>query len=162
MLALGNESRYDQYDLNITLPQPLIPRHLRLPVPERLDNRGDVLLPLDEHAVAALVPTLEAEAVESVAVGFLHSFANPSHERRVRDILGASLPGLPITLSSDVSPEMREWERFSTAAANAYVEPLIAGYLGRLETGRRARGLRAPVYMMLSGGGRTTLETARR
>ena len=162
VLALGNESRYDQYDLNITLPQPLVPRHLRLPVPERLDNHGDILLPLDEGAVAALVPTLRAEAVESVAVGFLHSFANPSHERRVRDILGASLPGLPITLSSDVSPEMREWERFSTAAANAYVQPLMAGYLGRLETGLRAMGLRAPVYMMLSGGGLTTIATARR
>ncbi len=162
VLALGNESRYDQYDLGITLPQPLVPRHLRLVVPERLDNLGDVLLPLDEHAVADLVPVLRAEAVESIAVGFLHSFANPAHERRVRDILAAALPGVPISLSSEVSPEMREWERFSTTAANAYVQPLIGGYLGRLEAGLRAMGIAAPVFMMLSGGGLTTIETARR
>ncbi len=162
VLALGNESRYDQYDLNITLPQPLVPRHLRLPVPERLDNLGDVLLPLDEAAVGALVPTLRREGVDSIAVGFLHSFANPAHERRARDILADALPGVPISLSSDVSPEMREWERFSTTAANAYVQPLIAGYLGRLEHGLRDMGLAAPVFLMLSGGGLTTIETAQR
>ena len=162
VLAMGNESRYDQYDLNITLPEPLIPRHLRLTVPERLDNTGQVLLPLDEAAVAALIPKLRSEHVESVAIGYLHSFTNPAHERRTRDILAASLPDIPISLSSDVSPEMREWERFSTTAANAYVQPLIAGYLGRLETGLRAMGLPAPLFLMLSGGGLTTVATARR
>jgi len=162
VLALGNESRYDQYDLGITLPQPLVPRHLRLPVPERLDNLGEVLLPLDDSAVLDLVPLLQREAVESIAIGFLHSFTNPAHERRARDILAQALPNVPISLSSDVSPEMREWERFSTTAANAYVQPLIGGYLGRLETGLRAMGLQAPVFMMLSGGGLTTIETARR
>ena len=162
VLALGNESRYDQYDLGITLPQPLVPRHLRLPVPERLDNRGDVLLPLDENAVLGLIPTLRHESVQSIAIGFLHSFVNPAHERRTRDILARALPGIPISLSSDVSPEMREWERFSTTVANAYVQPLIAGYLGRLEAGLRAMGLAAPVFLMLSGGGLTTIETARR
>ncbi len=162
VLALANESRYDQYDLNITLPQPLVPRHLRLPVPERLDNLGNVLLPLDEHAVDGLAATLRAEQVESIAIGFLHSFTNPAHERRARDILAEALPGVPISLSSDVSPEMREWERFSTTAANAYVQPLIAGYLGRLEHGLRDMGLAAPVFLMLSGGGLTTIETARR
>ena len=85
VLAMGNESRYDQYDLNIVLPQPLVPRHLRLPVPERLDNEGNVLIPLDAAAVRALVPKLRAEGVESIAVGFLHAFVNPAHERRVRD-----------------------------------------------------------------------------
>ena len=160
VLALGNESRYDQYDLNITLPEPLVPRHLRLPVPERLDNTGAVLLPLDEAAVQDLVPVLRREEVRSVAVGFLHSFVNPAHERHVRDILNHALPGLPVSLSSEVSPEMREWERFSTAAANAYVQPLIAGYLGRLQAGLRGMGLDAPVFLMLSGGGLTTIDTA--
>ncbi len=160
VLAMGNESRYDQYDLNIVLPEPLVPRYLRLPVPERLDNEGRVLLPLDEAAVQALAPALVAEGVESVAVGFLHSFVNPQHERRVRDILADALPGVPVSLSHEVSPEMREWERFSTTAANAYVQPLIAGYLGRLQTGLAAMGLAAPVFMMLSGGGLTTIETA--
>ncbi len=160
VLAMGNESRYDQYDLNIVLPEPLVPRHLRLPVPERLDNEGNVLLPLDEDAARALVPVLRREGVESVAIGLLHAFVNPAHERRVRDILAASLPDVPISLSSDVSPEMREWERFSTTAANAYVQPLMARYLRLLESGLRDLGVSAPIFLMLSGGGLTTIETA--
>ena len=160
VLAMGNESRYDQYDLNIVLPEPLVPRYLRLPVPERLDNEGKVLLPLDEAAVRALIPVLRREGVQSVAVGFLHSYVNPAHEERVRAILQELAPELPVTLSSEVSPEMREWERFSTAAANAYVQPLIAGYLRRLEEGLQAMGMTAPLFLMLSGGGVTTMETA--
>ena len=160
VLALRNESRYDQYDLQLTLPEPLVPRRLRLPVPERLDRDGQVLLPLDEAAVHALVPLLRAQVVAAVAVGFLHSFANPAHERRVRDILAEALPGLPVCLSSEVSPEMREWERFSTTVANAYVQPLMASYLRRLESGLREAGLVAPIFLMLSGGGLCTLETA--
>ena len=160
VLAMGNESRYDQYDLNIVLPEPLVPRHLRLPVPERLDNEGRVLRPLDEAAVRALIQVLRDEAVEAVAVGFLHAFVNPAHERRVREILAEALPELPVSLSCEVSPEMREWERFSTTAANAYVQPLMARYLRRLEAGLAARGVGAPLFLMLSGGGLTTVETA--
>ena len=160
VLALGNESRYDQYDLNIRLPQPLVPRHLRLGVPERLDNEGRVLRPLDEDALLAVVPTLARERVESLAIGFLHAFANPAHERRARDLLGEALPGVAISLSCEVSPEMREWERFSTTAANAYVQPLMATYLTRLERALRDMALSAPIFLMLSGGGLTTVETA--
>ncbi len=162
VLALGNESRYDQYDLNITLPEPLVPRRWRLPVPERLDNEGRVLLPLDEAAVRAATRTLREEGIESLAIGFLHAFVNPAHERRAATILRAELPDLPISLSSDVSPEMREWERFSTTAANAYVQPLMAGYLHRLRDALREDGLTAPLFLMLSGGGLTTLDTAAR
>ncbi|WP_158742129.1 hydantoinase/oxoprolinase family protein [Acidisphaera sp. L21] len=158
VLAMGNESRYDQYDLQIRLPEPLVPRHLRLPVPERVDANGRVLLPLDEEAVRALIPTLHEHKVTSVAVGFLHSFTNGAHERRAGAILEAA--GFPVTLSSDVSPEMREWERFSTAVANAYVQPLMQGYLRRLQTGLSAMGMDAPVFLMLSGGGLTTVDTA--
>ncbi len=160
VLAMGNESRYDQYDLNIVLPEPLVPRHLRLPVPERLDNQGNVLRPLDEAAVRALVPLLKREGVQSIAVGLLHGFVNPLHEQRVRAILADALPDIPVSLSSEVSPEMREWERFSTTVANAYVQPLMARYLRRLEAGLRDMGLVAPVFLMLSGGGLTTIETA--
>jgi N-methylhydantoinase A len=160
VLALGNESRYDQYDLNIVLPEPLVPRYLRLGVAERLDNQGRVLTPLDERAVRELVPYLRNEAVESIAIGFLHGFVNPVHEHRTAEILAAELPGIPITLASEVSPEMREWERFSTAAANAYVQPLMARYLRRLEEDLREIGLTAPIFTMLSGGNLTTVDTA--
>ncbi|WP_207536947.1 hydantoinase/oxoprolinase family protein [Sabulicella rubraurantiaca] len=162
VLALGNESRYDQYDLNISLPEPLVPRRWRLPVPERLDNTGKVLRPLDEAALRALVPVLRKESIEAIAVGFLHAFVNPAHERRAAAILAEELPGIPVSLSSEVSPEMREWERFSTTAANAYVQPLMASYLGRLEDGLRAMGMTAPLFLMLSGGGLTTIATAAR
>ena len=160
VLAMGNESRYDQYDLNIVLPEPLVPRHLRLPVSERLDNTGRVLRPLDEAALRALVPVLRRQGVESIAVGFLHAFVNPAHEQRARDIFAEALPDVPVSLSCEVSPEMREWERFSTTAANAYVQPLMASYLRRLESDLRAEGVAAPVFLMLSGGGLTTIATA--
>ena len=160
VIAMGNESRYDQYDLNIVLPEPLVPRHLRLPVPERLDNEGNVLLPLDVGAVRALVPALRREGVESIAVGLLHAFVNPAHERRVRDVLAEELPDIPVSLSSEVSPEMREWERFSTTVANAYVQPAMARYLRGLANGLRAIGISGPLFLMLSGGGLTTVETA--
>jgi N-methylhydantoinase A len=160
VLALRNESRYDQYDLDIVLPEPLVPRHLRLPVPERIDTEGRVLLPLDEDAVRALVPVLRRERVESIAVGFLHAYRFDMHERRAAAILAEALPDVPISLSCEVSPEMREWERFSTTAANAYVQPMMARYLTRLEQELRALGLTAPIFLMLSGGGLTTVETA--
>jgi N-methylhydantoinase A len=160
VIAMGNESRYDQYDLNITLPEPLVPRHLRLGVPERLDNEGHALLPLDEAALRALVPTLRQADVQSIAVGFLHAFVNPRHEQLARKILAEALPDVPVSLSSEVSPEMREWERFSTTVANAYVQPMMARYLRNLEAGLRRLGVAAPLFLMLSGGGLTTIETA--
>jgi N-methylhydantoinase A len=162
VLALANEARYDQYDLNIELPKPLVQRRWRLPVPERLDNTGKVLLALDEVAVRAYVPFLRAEGIESLAIGFIHGFVNPTHERRAAEIVREMWPELPISLSSEVSPEMREWERFSTTVANAYVQPLMARYLKQLELGLRDAGLACPLYLMLSGGGLTTIDTAAR
>jgi len=160
VIAMGNESRYDQYDLNIVLPEPLVPRYLRLPVPERLDNTGKILRPLDEAAVLALIPVLRKETVESIAIGLLHAFVNPVHERRIQALLREALPDIPVSLSSDVSPEMREWERFSTTVANAYVQPMMARYLRRLEADLHAASAVAPLFLMMSGGGLTTIETA--
>ena len=159
-IEIRHENRFEQYDVNIDLPPPLVPRRLRFPVRERIDASGRVLVPLDERATAALADRLAAERVESVAIGFLHSFTNPAHERRAGEILAARLPGVAITLSSDVSPEMREYERFSTACANAYVQPLISRYLANLETMLQREGFTCPLFLMLSGGGLTAVETA--
>ncbi|HBI28890.1 MAG TPA: methylhydantoinase, partial [Deltaproteobacteria bacterium] len=161
-LEMGTESRFEQYDLFLKKPEPLVPRHLRFPVPERLDARGEVLLPLDEQAVEALIPDLQREELESLAIGLLHSFVNPRHERRIRDLLHDHLPDLRVSLSSEVSPEMREYERFSTTAANAYIQPLMASYLQRLEQRLQSSGITCPLLMMLSGGGLATLDTAMR
>ena len=161
-VEIADEGRFDQYDVFLVKPAPLVPRELRFTVPERVDWRGEVLLPLDEAAVAAVARALVAARVEAVAVSFLHAFAAPAHERRVREILMAEAPHLYVSLSSDVAPEIREYERTSTTCANAYVQPIMDGYLERLERGLSERGFAAPVLMMTSGGGLTTVETARR
>ncbi len=159
-LEMAFENRFEQYDVDIDRPAPLVPRPLRLPVPERLDARGDVLRPLDLDAVAALIPELRRHEVESVAVGLLHSYVNPDHEQRVGALLREAMPDAAVTLSSDVCPEIREYERLSTACANAYVKPLMKRYLGSLERQLRALGIDCPVLLMTSGGGLTTLDTA--
>jgi N-methylhydantoinase A len=159
-IEIRHENRFEQYDVNIDLPPPLVPRRLRCVVPERIDARGRVATPLDEAAVAALASCLAAAGVESIAIGFLHSYVNPEHERRTREILLESLSGVAITLSSDVSPEMREYERLSTACANAYVQPMMARYLANLEALLLAEGFTCPLFLMTSGGGLTTVETA--
>jgi N-methylhydantoinase A len=159
-IEIRHENRFEQYDVNIDLPPPLVPRRLRFPVRERIDALARVLVPLDESGVSTLADRLAAEGIESVAIGFLHSFANPAHERRTGELLAKRLPAVPITLSSDVSPEMREYERFSTACANAYVQPLIGRYLANLESTLRREGFGCPLFLMLSGGGLTSVETA--
>src|SRR5260370_39340052 len=118
------------------------------------------MIPLEEGALVQLADRLAAEGIESIAVGFLHSFTNPAHERRAGEILAVRLPKIVITLSSEVSPEMREYERFSTACANAYVQPLISRYLANLETLLHREGFMCPLFLMLSGGGLTAVETA--
>jgi N-methylhydantoinase A len=159
-VAMAHENRFEQYDLAMQRPEPLVPRHLRLGVPERLAANGDVLLPLDEAAVRAQIPTLVEHEVQSVAVGFLHSFVDPGHERRVRQILAEELPEVAVTLSSDVCPEIREYERLSTACANAYIQPLMAAYLADLDQRLRKLGVGGPLLLMLSNGGLCTLDTA--
>src|SRR5215470_6531154 len=159
-IEIRHENRFEQYDVNIDLPPPLVPRRLRFPVKERVDARGRVLVPLDEAGVSSVADRLAAFGIEAVAIGFLHSFTNPAHEGRAGEILAERLRGVAITLSSDVSPEMREYERFSTACANAYVQPLIGRYLANLEALLQAEGFVCPLFLMLSGGGLTLAETA--
>ena len=160
VVEIRHENRFEQYDVNIDLPPPLVPRRLRLPVRERIDAQGEVLVPLDESSVARAIETLAAQQVEAVAVGLLHSFTNPDHERRLGDAIARRLPQVAVTLSCDVSPEMREYERFSTACANAYLQPLIGRYLVKLARELLRAGFHCPLLLMTSGGGITTTETA--
>ena len=161
-LRLAYENRYDQYDIRLDKPEPLAPRHLTFPVAERIDAGGRVLRPLDEDSVAPVAAALKAEGVEAVAVGLLHAYANPYHERRVRDLLLAEAPELHVTLSSEVCPEIREYERLTTATCNAYVQPLMARYLEALARALEAAGIGPPMLLMTSGGGVCSLETALR
>jgi len=160
VIEIADESRFDQYDVFIEKPQPLIPRRLRFTVPERLDVHGKVKLPLDEAAVIRVAERLRAEKIEAVAVALIHSYVNSAHEERIRAILQEHCPEISVTLSSEVCPEAREYERTSTAVANAYVQPLMAGYLGRLEQAFRSRDCTAPIHLMTSGGSLASLKTA--
>jgi N-methylhydantoinase A len=161
VVEMGPESRFDQYDLNIEKPAPLVPRRLRFGVAGRLSVAGEELVPLDEAALAKLGRKLKALGVESAAIGFLHSYQNAAHERRAAEILAAAHPDLLISLSSEVSAEIREYERFTTACANAYVRPLIARYIDRLEAALQENGFACPLFLMLSSGGVTRPETAK-
>ena len=162
VIEIADESRYDQYDVFIDKPRQLVPRQLRFTVPERIDVTGKVWVDLDEAAVRKVAKALKAEKVEAVAVAFIHSYANSVHEERVREIFAKDAPDIAVTLSSEVCPEMREYERTSTAVANAYVQPLMAGYLGRLKARFAAEGYNRPIHLMTSGGSLATLETAAR
>ena len=156
------EHRFEQYDIYMERPEPLVSRDLRFGVPERIAADGAVLLPIDEPAVRAIAADLRRQKIEAVAVCFLHSFTNETHERRAGAILAEELPGVAISLSCEVCPEIREYERTSTTIANAYVLPRMAGYLGQLEADLKHEGIAAPLLLMMSSGGITTVETARR
>lgn len=159
VIEMRTESRFDQYDLNLTLPTPLVPREDRFTVGGRIDANGNELAPLDEAALEELADTIRAGDFGAVAIGFIHSYLNPAHERRARDIIAAKV-GLPISISSDVSPQMREFERFNTVCANAYVRPQMASYLDRLQVRLKEKGADCPVFMIHSGGGLVSVDTA--
>ena len=159
-LEMAHEDRFEQYDINIDRPIPLVPRHLRLPVRERMDRDGNILIELDESTIRRHLSVLEDYEIQSVAIGYLHAFVNPIHEIRTREILGKARPDLSISLACEVAPEIREFERLSTACANAYVRPLMASYLARLAGELKTQGFLCPFLLMTSGGGLTTLDTA--
>jgi N-methylhydantoinase A len=152
-LEMGNELRWDNYALTVDKPTPLVPRALRFDVPERMAADGSVVETLDDAAVQAIAEDLRRLQVEAVAIVFLHSFRNPAHEERAAAILRAMLPGIPVSLSSSVSPEIREYERTSTTVANAYVQPIVASYLDTTQAKLTAQSYRRPLYIMVSSGG---------
>jgi len=162
VIEIADEGRFDQYDINIVKPQPLVPRELRFTVPERMDVHGVVRRPLDEAGVGAIVQRLAELDIEAVAVALIHAYANPAHEVRIGELLAQRCPRISVTLSSQACPEAREYERTSTAIANAYVQPLMAGYLRRLEREMGKLGLASPIHLMTSGGSLASLDTAAR
>jgi len=160
VIEMRTESRFEQYDLNLVLPQPLLPRNRRHVVSERMDAGGRVLIAPDRAEIEALAEDLRAADYDSIAVGLLHSYANDAHERLVAEVLAEKLPGVMVSLSSQVSPQMREYERFNTTIANAYIQPLMASYLNRLKDRLAREGADCPVFLMHSGGGIMSLEMA--
>ena len=161
-IEIGREIRYDLYDLFLEAPPTLVPRHLRREIPGRLDAEGTELLSLDEIAVAREVTDLvEGERIEALAIGFLHSYRDARHERRAGAIVRKLYPRLALTLSAEVAPEIREYERTSTACANAYVQPRMRRYLDKLEADLAGIGFAGRLYVMLSGGGIAAVREAK-
>ena len=148
------------YDLQFEKLRPLVPRYLCFGVPERLDFRGDVLIPLDEGAVQQVASQLRDEGVESVAVCLLHSYVNPDHEKRIGDILRQLLPSVLVSLSSEVAPEFREYFRASTTVINAAVRPVVSRYLENIQDRLRGSGVSGELLVMQSSGGVLTFKAA--
>jgi len=162
ILEIAYERRYSQYDIDLTKPDLLVGRDRSFTIRERMSAAGQVLLPLDEGAIPDLLARIDAVGADAVAICLLHAYANPAHEQRLRERIAAARPSLAISISSEVNPEAREFDRLCTTLANAYIQPLMAGYLAAFERRFRAEGLACPILMMTAGGGMTTLETAAR
>lgn len=160
VIEMRTESRFEQYDLNLTLPEPLLPRQMRYTVPGRMDASGNELIGLTRAQIAPVVDKIAATGYASVAVGLIHSYLNDAHEKLVRDVLADKIPNAMVSLSCEVSPQMREYERFNTVVANAYIKPLMKSYLGRLEGRLREEGVDCSIFLMHSGGGIISLKNA--
>ena len=161
-LEIGRERKYELYDLAIAKPPPLVPRDRRLEATERVGANGEVLERLDSRSLDEAMSELARHKVDAVAIAFLHAYANPEHERAARARLSERTPELSFAISSEVAPEIREFERISTTVANAYLMPLAARYVGRLAERVAGRGIRCRLLLMLSSGGLTDVEEARR
>ncbi len=161
-LEIGRERKYELYDLTIARPAPLVPRDRRLEADERMGADGEALAPLDEGSLDEAMSGLARQGVEAVAIVFLHAYANPEHERRARARLAERFPGVALAISSEVAPEIREFERLSTTVANACLMPLADRYVARLAERVVAHGIGCRLLLMLSSGGLTDVDEARR
>ena len=159
-LEIGNEGRYDMYDLGLVKPKPLVERRLRFDVPERMTAAGHIRQELDTDVLRGLCQQIQAEDVDAVAICFLHAFTNPAHELQALKIVQELLPDVAVSVSHQVAPGMREYPRTSTTVANAYVQPIAQQYMARVEAGLKSSGVHAPLNIMLSSGGTTTVEAA--
>ncbi|MEO0692740.1 MAG: hydantoinase/oxoprolinase family protein [Pseudomonadota bacterium] len=160
ILEIAYERRYSQYDINLKKPDLIVPRDRAFTIAGRMDVSCSEITPLDEAAIPALATALRDAGTEAIAICLLHAYANPAHEARLRDLLSAHLPGVSISLSHEVSPEAREFDRLCTTIANAYIQPLMSDYLSDFATQFAGRGITCPILMMTAGGGMTTIETA--
>ncbi len=160
VIEMRTENRFEQYDINLTLPTPLIERQHRYTLHERLSAQGEVLRALDMDEVRDLAGVLIEGDYESIAIGLIHSYTDGSHERMVRDEISKQIPAVSISISSEVSPQMREYERFNTVCANAYVKPRIATYMNSLVQQLGELGATCPLYLMHSGGGLIAVQDA--
>jgi len=161
VIVMGRQKRYDTFDVYLTKPAPLVDRRDVFEVDERIDVHGEAVKPVDRASVDGVVDAMADGGYESAAVAFIHAYADGRHERAVRDAIAARLPDVPVSLSSEVSPKMREFERFSTTLANAYVKPVVDRYLGRLEGALKERGIESDLFIMQSNAGLVPPELAR-
>ena len=160
VIEMRAENRFEQYDLNLELPSPLVAREHRFTANERLGPDGQVLLPFDLSEAAIIAEQIVSARYEAVAIGFMHAYTNPTHERIMAEALHECAPNLPVSLSSTISPQMRELQRFNSVVVNAYVQPMVTLYIDQLIKSLQASGINAPVFMMHSGGGLISVETA--
>ncbi len=160
VIEMRTESRFEQYDLNLNLPEPLLPRQQRYTLEERMDAMGNALIELKRSDVEGLVDEIKEAGYQSIAVGLIHSYLNDTHEKMVRDVIEENIPNAMVSLSCEVSPQMREYERFNTVVANAYIKPLMKSYLGRLEGRLNDEGVSCNIFLMHSGGGIISIENA--
>ena len=160
VLDIGYESRFDQYDILIEKTMSLVPRKHRFVIKERTDVNGSILKPINTETFSNLVQKIKEEGFKSVGIGFLHSYANSENENILRNYLLENLPGVEVSISSDVCPEIREYERFTTTVVNAYIKPLMANYLKKLDNELKIKGFDCPLLLMTSGGTLTNIESA--
>ena len=160
VLDIGYESRFDQYDILIEKTMSLVPRKHRFVIKERTDVNGTILEPINTETFSNLVQKIKEEGFKSVGIGFLHSYANSENESILRNYLLENLPGVEVSISSDVCPEIREYERFTTTVVNAYIKPLMANYLKKLDNELKIKGFDCPLLLMTSGGTLTNIESA--
>src|SRR5918992_1198064 len=161
-VEIGREHRYELYDLNLELPKPLVPRHLRFDVPERVAADGAVLQLLDEAFIRRLVAELRDKGIQAIGICYLNSFRNPAHERRTAEVIAEVAPKIRVSLSSEVVAEIREFQRTSTTLANVYVQERVADYLAQLQARLDKLGFAGSFFVMLSSGGVATRETSSR
>ncbi len=162
VLEMRREVRYDLYDLYIEMPEPLVPRYLRYEIVERVDKDGNIVIKIQTDDIKDALDLFKKEGVQAVSICFIHSYANPLHESETAEMVRTHFPDASVSVSSEVACEVREYERTSTTVANAYLQPIMEGYLDSLDVGLKESGFDASLFIMMSNGGISSLETAKR